>query len=376
MKKSFSFLLIFLFQIFQISLSFDFGENFENSFFEINIDRDHPDDIYKEFEDFIVKYKKSYKDEIEKKFRFQLFTATHNKIGKMNERSGKMGQDTKFGHNKFSDRTKQEMDRLFFKMGPKNDTNMIPMYDPSKHRVKRQTIDLPKKFDLRTIKLGGRYIVGDAKDQGACSSCWAFAATALAEIAYSVHLKKMVTLSDQEICDCAAQHGPACKGGLPNDGLEYIKQFGVTLESEYPYSVERSNETGHCDADKYERELNSLTLDYYSIDPFNAEYQITHHLVALKTPVSVAFRIGDDFNFYKSDVLQFPGCDHAKETHYHSGVIIGFGTTVNSLGKKVDYWIFRNSWSGDWGEAGHARIIRGEDWCGIESLGTGARVPE
>lgn len=58
------------------------GNGFETSFFDINIDRSHPEKLYKEFEDFITKYQKHYKDDIERQFRFNEFVKTHNRIDK------------------------------------------------------------------------------------------------------------------------------------------------------------------------------------------------------------------------------------------------------------------------------------------------------
>ncbi|EFP13079.1 hypothetical protein CRE_15177 [Caenorhabditis remanei] len=371
-------LTIFLLSLQLLCISaFDFMQNFENSFFEIQVDRDHPDNLYKEFEEFQVKYKRQYKDEIEKKFRFEQFVRSHNQVGKMNKKAEASGHDTKFGINKFSDRSKDEISSMFSKVGPSNiSQSNIPMFDMKNFRVKRQMEGLPKMFDLRNKKIGGRYIIGDIKNQGECSCCWAFAATSLAEVAYSVHLKKPVVLSDQEVCDCAAKERPGCSGALPTDGLHYIKEMGLAKENEYEYSQERSTELGRCDAEKHERDLNPLMLDYYFIDPFNAEYIITHHLVQYNLPVSVAFKVGESLKWYKEGILELADCEDEKEQHWHSATIIGYGTSTNSAGRKVNYWILRNSWATDWGETGYARIVRGTDYCSMESHGNGARIPD
>lgn len=152
--------------------------------------------------------------------------------------------------------------------------------------------------------------------------------------------------------------------------------MGLTGGKEYPFNVNRSTQLGRCESEKYDRELNPLELDYYAIDPFNAEYQMTHHLYLLNLPISVAFRTGASLSSYLSGILELADCDDEKGGHWHSGAIVGYGTTKNSAGRTVDYWIFRNSWWTDWGDDGYARIVRGEDWCSIESHGYGARIPE
>uniref|UniRef100_A0A1I7U7U3 Pept_C1 domain-containing protein n=1 Tax=Caenorhabditis tropicalis TaxID=1561998 RepID=A0A1I7U7U3_9PELO len=383
-------ILFLLLQILNV-YSFDFGINLENSFFEIEIDRDHPDKLYKDFEDFIVKYKRTYKDEIEKKFRFQQFVQTHNSVQEMNKKSAELGHSTKFGHNQFSDRSKEEITSLYTKVAPEKNPN-LPVLTKNNFRVKRQLDNLPKNFDLRDKKIGGRVVISDIKNQGTCASCWVFAATGLAEVALSVYHKKTIvsfdlintltyifqTLSDQEVCDCATKpETTACMGGQPEDGLEYIKQMGLSVAEKYEYNVTRANLTGQCANEKHARELKPNTLGYYKLDEFNAAYLMTRHLYNYNIPVAVAFRTSYTFNYYEGGVLELPLCDDEEKEHWHSGIIIGYGTEKNeTTGKKANFWIFKNSWDKDWGEEGYGKIVRGEDWCNIESHVKGARIDE
>jgi len=39
----------------------------------------------------------------------------------------------------------------------------------------------------------------------------------------------------------------------------------------------------------------------------------------------------------------------------HSVAIVGYG---HDLKEKVDYWLVRNSWGPDWGEAGYFRVLK------------------
>lgn len=70
--------------------------------------------------------------------------------------------------------------------------------------------------------------------QGSCGSCWAFAATGLAERKVFTAFGQRVKLSQQQLVDCDKVND-GCIGGLISDGLDYIKLVGVTSASEYPY---------------------------------------------------------------------------------------------------------------------------------------------
>jgi len=46
--------------------------------------------------------------------------------------------------------------------------------------------------------------------------------------------------------------------------------------------------------------------------------------------------------------------------------MVGWGTMNGE-----DYWIVKNSWNEQWGDAGYFKILRGSNECGIESDVTG-----
>ena len=47
----------------------------------------------------------------------------------------------------------------------------------------------------------------------------------------------------------------------------------------------------------------------------------------------------------------------------HAVAVVGFNDYEN-------YWIIRNSWAEDWGEAGYMRMVMGMNMCGVGNYGS------
>lgn len=77
-------------------------------------------------------------------------------------------------------------------------------------------------------------------------------------------------------------------------------------------------------------------------------------------PVSVAYEVSADFRHYTGGV--YDGVCHQDTQHVnHAVVAVGYGTSDDG----APYWTIRNSWGTGWGEAGHFRMARGKNKCGI-----------
>ena len=75
-------------------------------------------------------------------------------------------------------------------------------------------------------------------------------------------------------------------------------------------------------------------------------------------PVSAAFTVYADFPTYKSGVYKHTT---GQALGGHAVEIIGYGTENGE-----DYWLVKNSWNEQWGDAGTFKILRGSNECGIE----------
>lgn len=291
-----------------------------------------------EFMKFVSKFGKSYGTKEEYEFRYAQFTAAMTSIA---EENSKNDITYRVAVNKFADLTNAEYKRL---LGYKAKGALMAGTEKE-----LPTDNLPASIDWR--EKGG---VNAVKDQGQCGSCWAFSTIATVEGAHFIATGKLLSLSEQQLVDCAggSYGNQGCNGGDMGAAMQYIEDNGSELESVYPYAG--VDQTCAASKDQYKCQVTSITNV-----PANKADQLKAAIA--KGPVSVAIEADTmSFQYYSSGVYNSKACGTQLD---HGVAAVGYGTDAGK-----PYYIVRNSWGASWGEQGYIRIaiVDGEGICGIQ----------
>mmetsp|Transcript_85424 Transcript_85424/g.169447 ORF Transcript_85424/g.169447 Transcript_85424/m.169447 type:complete len:358 (-) Transcript_85424:158-1231(-) len=226
------------------------------------------------------------------------------------------------------------------------------------HRVGIATPTVSPVFDVPPTSKDWRDegIVTPVKNQGACGSCWTFSTTGVVEAHYAKATGNLVSLSEQQLVDCAADfnnHG--CQGGLPSQAMEYIRyRGGLQKEVDYPYNGRNQK----CNS------LESKAVAHIADVVNITQGDENGILLAVGTvgPVSIAYDCTLGFQFYHKGVYDGWFCGTKPSQVNHAVLAVGYGHDSKS-GK--DYWLVKNSWGASFGEKGYFRIVRNKNKCGL-----------
>ena len=197
--------------------------------------------------------------------------------------------------------------------------------------VRRCSMHLPRVVDYRAAPA----VVSPVKDQGQCGSCWAFSSAESLEGQLGLNGAPQ-NVSAQNLVDCVSlDYG--CDGGWMDDALAYAEKAGVENDTMYPYVAS----TGNC---AYNRSDATVRPQFYVEVP-KGDHALREALIVFG-PISIALD-ATGFQSYTGGILNDTSCD--PQTPDHALLLTGYNALEN-------YWIVKNSWGADWGEAGYVYI--------------------
>lgn len=231
---------------------------------------------------------------------------------------------------------------------PDGDTALIPEnyrdYPLWQGEIPR---DLPPSMDWRNVA-GLNYVSG-VRNQGACGSCWGFAALAMFESRLMIQSDMPGSdpdYSEQYVLSCynVAEAPSDCGGGYLSGALQFLRDEGAPSEDCFPYEADDSVPCAEsCDESDFQIRMLSdfgfVTWNNIDIDLIKSVLQ--------EAPVATWFRIYDNFNDYDGGVYSAHGSEYTGSNHFV--LIVGYD----------DYqqcWIAKNSWGSWWGMNGYFRI--------------------
>merc|ERR1711865_1009335 len=258
------------------------------------------------FSAFKSEFNKVYETETELLQRYEMFTKNVNIINNHNENEAASAGYT-MAINQFTDWTTQEFSAYLTYNGTAKKHDRIVLLDET---------DLATSVDWTT-----KGAVTPVKNQAQCGSCWAFSTTGSAEgalaIAAGLGANSLVSLSEQELVDCAGSFGnQGCNGGLMEGKITSFKDVESKSCSQLMAAV-------------------------------------------AKGPVSVAIEADQTgFQHYSTGVFSSTCGDKLD----HGVLAVGYGTDGGT-----DYWKVKNSWGSTWGDAGYIRMAKSCDSTGRAS---------
>jgi len=293
------------------------------------------------FSDWMHEHEKAYSSE-EFLHRYQIFKNNMDYVRDWNNANSQ----TVLGMTVMADLTNEEYQSIY--LGTRVDLT---------GRVAIDLAEEPSAPAADTVDWRTKGAVTAIKDQGQCGSCWSFSTTGSVEGAHFLATGNLVSLSEQNLCDCSRSYGnQGCSGGLMDNAFRYIiANKGIDTEASYAYTAKDSTS---C---RYTATNSGATISSYKDVTSGSEAALV--TAVNQQPISVAIDAGhNSFQLYKSGVYYEPACSSTRLDH---GVLaVGYGSDGTN-----DYWIVKNSWGTSWGMSGFINMARNKNNnCGIATM--------
>uniref|UniRef100_A0A7S1M4S4 Uncharacterized protein n=1 Tax=Alexandrium catenella TaxID=2925 RepID=A0A7S1M4S4_ALECA len=302
-----------------------------------------PSAVEEAFEGFVRKYSRQYSSKEEEQQRFAIFNKSYAYVHAENAK----GLSYTVALNEFADQTPDEFQAGRLGLASKVWSGLPHL---GTHRYSGAKL-------AASVDWTGKGAVTPPKNQKQCGSCWAFSITGALEGAWQIASGHLVSLSEQQLVDCAKDGNNGCHGGDMDAGFQFLQKHASCTEESYSYEAK----DGECRQNACETAIPSGSVTGFKDVDADDEQALME--AVSKQPVSVAIEADQQaFQMYSSGVLTKTCGDKLD----HGVLLVGYGT---ENGK--DYWKVKNSWGAHWGDSGYVRIQRGAKGhgkCGIQSM--------
>jgi len=309
--------------------------------------------LLSQFNAWQIKYNKVYTTVPDFEHAISNYQATVARVAANNARTG----GSYYAVTKFADLSPAEFKATYLRSGggrgrPADvEADVLP---PSTHAA-------PATFDWRNSK---NPVVSPVKDQGQCGSCWAFSATENIESMWALKHNTLPILAPEQIVDCDDVDA-GCNGGDTPTAFAYVTQAGgLDTEESYPYTAGQSGQGGSCDFQQSNvaASINNFTWAIAECSGSCNSQSMSDVQTKLATVAPFAICVyAEPWQDYGGGIFSDSTCSHDYSSLDHCVQMVGYD---NNKG----YWIIRNSWNTDWGEAGYiyvsTKVAKG-NLCGV-----------
>jgi len=299
------------------------------------------------FDDFEAKHEKSYRDQVDRWNRRDIFTQNMRFIHSKNRQH----LSYTLAPNHLTDLTDSEMAMLRGKLKTTGYNGGAPFeYTPE------ELASTPDALDWRLFGA-----VTPVKDQASCGSCWSFGTVGTLEGAHFLKTGDLVRFSQQALMDCSWGFGNnACDGGEDWRVYKFLMAHdGIPTEDSYgPYL----GNDAECRINDTNIEIGFQIQGYVNVTGNEA----TQVALAKHGPLSVSIDAGHrSLSFYSSGVYYEPECNNTIDGLDHSVLAVGYGELNGQR-----YWLIKNSWSTYWGNDGYVLMSQKDNNCGVATIPT------